>query len=139
MNKHPEKRASIKELKDTLKFWQQRMKLSDWSIKIRYATLSEIASSDTFGDNTLGQLDCCWYNEKVAVISIHPEYHKADGFDTVWTLATLILHELIHIHLYEKSSKLPVQSQDSPRVWDFEEYICDSLAKIIYDCTIYNH
>lgn len=133
MKKGSNRRLPIKELRELLKFWQQKMKLLDWDIRIRYASKADILDPEQFGDGTLGQLDMCWPDEKVAQISIHPRYHKADGYNIAWNLDTLIIHELIHTHLSEKSNELP----EEILVGDFEEFVCNSLGKIIYDCT--NH
>jgi len=124
------KRVSRASLKQKLKYWQRKLKMSNWDIDINYCY-----NKDWLNDDVLGQLDYCWTSEKVARISICPTYNKTDGNNIAWNIDTLILHELIHALVYDRSISLPISSMNSPRVIEFEEFICDAMAKIIFDCT----
>ena len=72
--------------------------------------------------------------EKVAVIVINNEYYTDPQYGVVWNLDTALLHELIHVVLDEQIGRLAKKVRNNKKFReDFEEFICDKFAWIIYN------
>ncbi len=111
-------------LEKKLRKWQKRLKLEGWDIKISYKFC---------GKDTAAQVEYCEPVEKTATVSICPTYYNRQGYRVSWTLDSLIVHELIHIEMWQEVQSLPAKIQDHPKFSNFEEYICFRYAKIIVD------
>jgi len=122
------RRISDKAFEKKLRKWQHILKLDGWSISWKF-----VQEGRGIDNKNLAELKHCSSTEKVAQISFNNKYYLCDGHNISWNIDTLILHELLHVHLDEKSSVLP---NDNEKVVDFEEFICNSMAKIIYDFDI---
>lgn len=121
--------------------WAKRLRLSDWTITCKYATKGDMDREDPedndkpyFDDETIGHLMDCSLPEKIAVIGIRKNYYDHDGFGISWNLDTLILHELIHIieRLAKSDSAIPGKVRDRADFKNYEEFICDCFASVIY-------
>lgn len=113
--------------------WKKVLKLADWDIQIRYATKTDVDKDSIDPDDDIAALETCSPVEKVARIIINKNYPKFDEYGVVWNIDTLILHELIHALLYEKIHVLPDTIKDHQGMTRLEEFICDSMARIIFD------
>lgn len=111
-------------LETKLKKWQKKLKLEGWQIKIRYKAC---------GKDTAAQVDFCEPVEKTAVVNISPNYYNREGYNVSWTLDSLIVHELLHIEMWQEVHSLPAKIREHQKFEDFEEYICFRYAKIIVD------
>ena len=119
--------------------WKRVLKLSDWNIKIRFSTKKELDLVHKKEDKKIvfGWVEDCDPAAKRATILVNREYHKGPGHKTSWNVDTLILHELAHVVVWAQSDMIPENIKKHSKVYDFEEFVCDSFADIIY-CIFYN-
>lgn len=121
-------------LEKKLNKWKKVLKLGDWNIQIRYGSNDEMKDHDDVKEEcAIGLLDACSHPEKIAKILISKNYFKEPNYPLVWNLDTLIVHELIHIILYDKVENLPKKTRDSKKMIEIEEHICDYFSRIIVD------
>jgi len=113
--------------------WKKVLKLIDWDIQIRYATKSDIDKGSIDLEDDLASLETCSPIEKVARILVNKNYPNFDEYNVVWNVDTIILHELIHVLTYEKVHVLPDSIQNHQGLTKLEEFVCDSMARIIFD------
>lgn len=123
------RRIASKTLEKKKKRWQKELKLDAWDIKIKFVSAFELGDH-----NTAGQIAYCYPNEKSAYIQIVNNYYRYEGYNESWNIDTLIIHELIHVMLHDKGENMPKVIKESTKFYNYEEFICDSFAKIIYDC-----
>jgi hypothetical protein len=125
-------------LQKRLAYWKPKLKLSDWDINIRYATKKEAEKQQRKekGDLLAFAHDCDPAAKRATILIVR-DYHKGAGHKTAWNVDTLILHELIHIVVWSASDAIPESIANHSKVHEFEEYVCDSLADIIYSL-LYN-
>lgn len=121
------RRALQKTLEKKVTKWKNVLKLGDWTVIIRYGTTEQV------GKDNIAFLDECSPSEKVAKIFISKTYFNCEGYDLVWNLDTLILHELIHIITHDKVHALPKSFCNHPKVVELEEHVCDAFARIVRD------
>lgn len=120
-------------LEKKLTKWQKILKLSDWEITIRYATKKDL--EEIGGDkerNDIALVSDCDTAAKRATILINRNYHKMAGYKKSWNVDTLILHELIHVVVWLHSEAIPDKIYKHRKVYEFEEFICDCFADVIY-------
>ena len=124
------RRISLKTLEKKIQYWQKVLKLDGWKITAVFKPQHKLDPQDP---DTAAQVVECWPLEKVAVIEFATNYPKHDGYEISWNIDTLILHELIHVLCWEKTTDLPENIQDHSKFQIFEEFLCNTLSKIIYD------
>jgi len=107
-----------------LKKFQKWLNLDGWDIKIRYKSCDP---------DTVGEIDFCEPVEKTAIINISSKYFTKEGYNVSWNLDNIIIHELIHIELWEQIDRLPIDIKEHKKFKELEEYICFRYAKIIGD------
>ena len=114
--------------------WKPVLKLKDWDISIRYAKQKELESVQKKDSKKIifGWVDDCDSAAKRASILINRNYHTGPGHKTSWNIDTLIIHELVHVVLWAHSENIPENIRKHSKVFDFEEFVCDSFADIIY-------
>ena len=110
-------------LESRLRKWQKKLKLDGWHIKIRYKSCGEDAAAMVF----------CEPLERTAIINVHPQYYLKEGYRISWDLDSLIVHELLHVEMWEEINKLPQKMREHVKFEAFEEYLCFRYAKIIVD------
>ncbi len=120
------KRVRHSTLIKKLSKWQKVLKLSDWSIRIRFSDEKQM------GPNNVALLVNCSHDENAAEILIHKYYYKENGYRTLFNIDTLIIHELIHIILNKKLDSFPKMILKNKKFHNFEEFICNHFAIIIY-------
>ncbi len=125
------RRISNKTLENRIKKWQHVLKLDGWTIRFKFVSPMKM-ENDKF---ILAMVNHCSPNEKVADLLFNNKYQTYTGFGVSWNIDTLIIHELIHVHLYEKAEPFEATlNKDNIDVFEaMEEFICDSFAKIIFD------
>jgi hypothetical protein len=121
------KRIFTSTLERKCRRWQKILKLADWDITIKFTPKSQL------GGNYLARLTNVYPVEKVAVIEVLNDYYKDPGYKHNFNIDILILHELIHLFLWEEFEKLPYPIRQTKAVKEFEEFICNFLSKMIYD------
>ena len=126
------RRVSEKTLENRINKWKHILKLDGWSIRFKFVAPMKMEEKDK---TILAMVKHCSPNEKVADLLFNNKSPSYEGFDSSWNLDTLIIHELIHVHLYEKSELLAQGlTDDVVEIFEIlEEFICDSFAKIIFD------
>lgn len=122
------RRITNKSLERKCKQWQKILKLSEWNITARFAPPSKMIDGDT-----TAQLDFVSVPEKVAVILVYERYYNHPGFNLSWNIDTVLLHEMIHLLMFDKTLGLPEQVKKNTKFKELEEFICDSVARIIFD------
>lgn len=119
------RRVLPRTLKKKLRKWQTALKLDGWDIKIKYKHC---------GKDDAAEVEFCEPVERTAVINISPNYYNREGYNVSWTLDELIIHELIHVVLWEPChSYFSSKIRGSQKFEDFEEFVCFHFAKIIGD------
>lgn len=126
------RKIQLKTLVRLCTLWKNRMMLSDWIISIKYATKEQIKKQHRKDDICIGYVGDCNSDDKVACIYINPEYHKIPGYKESWNIETVIIHELMHIHVSEAGGKIPEKIEKLPEWEPIEEFICDRTAMLIY-------
>lgn len=121
------KRIYQSTLEKKCKKWQKVLKLSDWNITVKFASQSQI------GNNTLAMIKDVYQTEKVAIIEVLNTYYNEVGHGHKFNIDTLLLHELVHLLVWEEHDRLPPDIRKSKAFLDFEEFLCDSFAAITYD------
>jgi len=111
-------------LERKLRKWVRLLKLDGWNIKIRFKALK---------GSVAAQVNHCSPVERSAIIDIAVDYSMREGYGISFNVDTLILHELIHVILWEKTEQLPIKIGEHPKLEDLEEFVCYHFAKIIYD------
>jgi hypothetical protein len=111
-------------LERKLRKWIKHVKLEGWDIKIRFKPLKEDIAARIYH---------CSPVEMSAIIDIAVDYSDREGYGVSFNLDTLILHELIHVILWEKWDELPNTIKEHKKMELFEEFVCFHFAKIIYD------
>jgi len=109
-----------------LRYWMRALKLEGWTIKIRFRTVPS-------GDDTVAELEHCSPVERAAAIFVAEDYAGRAGHGVSFNLDTLILHELIHVVLWDEWERLPTRTKGRADVKRLEEFVCFHFAKIIYD------
>jgi hypothetical protein len=115
-------------LEKRLNKWKRVLKLTDWDISIKYKPYSELGK-----DNVTGLVNFCSPEEMTAEIYISNTYYRHEGYKISWNLDSLIIHELIHVVLWEEWDKLAEHIRDNKKLENFEEFVCWHFAKIIKD------
>lgn len=125
------RRITIRTLENKLKKWQTILKLDGWNITAKFVPQNKLLDAET-----TAQVESCFPSEKVAVIIIYDKYLEHNGYNVSWNIDTLIIHELIHVLLWEKTDEMPASIQGHSKFKLFEEFLCDSFAKILFDTSI---
>lgn len=122
------RRITTKTLEQKVKKWQTVLKLDGWNIAAKFVPRSKLLDQDT-----IAQLESCFPTEKVAVIIIHSKYPEDKEYGLAWNIDTIIIHELIHVLFWEKTDEMPDSIQQHSKFRAFEEFLCNSFAKILFD------
>ncbi len=128
------RRISDRTLGTKIKKWQHILKLDGWTLTFKFIPPTTFKKMEK-EKSILAMVNHASPNEKVAEMLFNNKYHTYDGFGASWNIDTLIIHELIHIHLFEKSDQLEkaIPEEVEEVFTQYEEFLCDSIAKIIYD------
>ncbi len=121
------KKLSYQTIINKLKFWQKALKIGDWDISIKIARESYV------GEGIIAEVIYCAPVEKIAKINLLNNYMKVPGYNISFNIDTIIIHELIHVVLWDKVNFLPTKFRKNKRYIESEEFICDYMAKVIYD------
>lgn len=119
-------------LERKLKKWMKYLKLEGWDIKIRFKNLSD-DEPDNKGLATAAQVEYCSPVERTALIFIANDYCETEGYGLSFNIDTLIIHELLHVILWEKFDCLSTRTKKNQKIVDLEEFICFHFSKILYD------
>lgn len=91
--------ASHKELQRHLRYWQKRLRLTDWTVTIRFASKKELCDGDEDISQGLNVYNLNARTSEILVIrpddydpSTYPNKEQQDIENTV-------VHELLHLHL----------------------------------------
>lgn len=125
------RRITNRTLENKIKKWQKCLKLDGWTINAKFVPPSKLDDSNKM--EVAGQVQECSPDEKVVLIYFHNKYYKLEGYGISWNIDTLILHELIHVLCWEKVIEMPTSIQDHSKFQILEEFVCNSMAKIIFD------
>lgn len=108
---------TLTQLKTLVAKWQERLRLEDWNIKVRWATPEEVAAGDWNG--------VCWpyvTTKEAEIAIINPISALSDeGRDTEY----LVVHELLHLH------HAPFQTKEGSMGELAEENIVHSIAILL--------
>ncbi len=80
-------------LAQVLERWQERLKLRDWHITIRYADYAEMDDG-----NTSGHVECDEEHRLAKIRILHPDHYPNDSWLPQDIEATVV-HELLHVLL----------------------------------------
>jgi hypothetical protein len=86
----PEQFPSQNDLEAMCREWQERLKLRDWRVRIRYSEKFEL---DGHQGRCITQRSL-----KTALIRINPFCERGDPDDPWGPLEEIIIHELLHLH-----------------------------------------
>lgn len=100
--------------------WQERLRLQDWRVRVRYSKEFEI-------DGKQARVDAKLYF-KAAVIYINPFVENDDPDANYCPIELRVIHELVHLHW---EPIWPKCKRDSI-AWDMAEAAVDSLAWALY-------
>ena len=104
--------------------WMKFLKLDGWDVKIGFKDL---------GVDTAAEVSYCSPIEKFAVIDVAKDLDKFEGYKMSFNLDTLIIHELMHVLMWEQVERLPGKVKNCKDFKEFEEFLCSHFAKIIFD------
>lgn len=113
--------------------WVKCLKLEGWNFKIRFKAIVPEEGNDGHKPFPAAWVEHCSPVERTAVINIATDYCARLGFGVSFNLDTLIIHELIHIILWDERDRLPTRVSNSSKFNSFEEFVCFHFSKIIYD------
>jgi hypothetical protein len=87
---------TLQSLEDWVKYWQPRLGLADWEIRVRFSRAKDMGSEDR-----LAEICACW-EKKRAIASVVEERDYRPDFDgvSVWgpqDWEIVIVHELLHL------------------------------------------
>lgn len=122
------KPVQIATIRRKINKWKKVLGLDAWRIKARYVPSSELLDEDT-----IAQVDYCYPAERQAQIAVDENYHLNPEIDEVFNIDSILVHELIHIMLWDRTDSLPEKIKDEESITSLEEFVCNSFAKIIYD------
>lgn len=84
---------------ERLPFWQERLRLRDYQIKL------QVARQHQLGEGTLGDVDLGSGSKRQGLIRLlHPDDLGGQGFHfdgEVWDWELTLVHELIHVHFHD--------------------------------------
>ncbi len=130
------KRAAYpRTLEKKLTHWKRALKLDGWKITIRYATKTDNDKGDINLEKDLACVATCSPPEQIAAILINKDYATHRSNTLVWNIDTIILHELIHILMWAYTKGLPDKVYNSRKFHELEEFVCDSVARLLFDLT----
>ncbi len=107
--------------------WQKIVGLDKWFITIDYATKYII------GDNVVGMATDCNTEARKANIHILDTYYLTSNNGTVYNLDTIIIHELLHIFMWEMVEKINPKIRKRKDFKNLEEFLCDEFADIVFN------
>lgn len=122
-----------KTLEKKLNHWKKVCRLSDWNIQIRYATKTDEEVDNINLERDLASTVNCSPPEKIALVLINKDYVNHPKNNFVFNIDTIILHELMHIIIWEKVDALAEGVLESKNFKTLEEFICDYYARLIFD------
>ncbi len=100
-------------LKATCREWQRVLRLQDWDVHVRFASLKEMLKGS--GASTISGLTDIRWGLKTAVVQVVREEDwdrdEAEPYDA----ELILLHELLHVHLW---------AWEPPNNENNTEYIC---------------
>ncbi|CCF83479.1 hypothetical protein [Nitrolancea hollandica] len=80
-----------RDLEDRLWYWQRKLRLQDWDIKIRFVTRKEMDGKD-------GQVNYHSHIKRARIDILHPDEERPGAVEPL-DIENTIVHELLHIHL----------------------------------------
>lgn len=87
---------TLRHLKRIIDIWVERLRLTDWHIKIRWAKPDEIETGDDFN---FGICNSEITDRSAELIITHPRhYAEEDRADKKRDIEVFIIHELSHLH-----------------------------------------
>lgn len=106
-------------LKRLTAIWQERLKLLDWDVKVRWATPEEVT----------GSYGLCNYEhetKEVEIVITHPkDYSDEDKADRTKDPEVFIVHELSHLHL------LPFDAKSGSLQETVEENVVNLFSRLL--------
>ena len=128
------RRIADKTLRAKISKWKKTLKMSDWTIKAKFVPPHVLKENPLeFEYETVAYVKSVYPDELVAEIEFNSRYYEVEGYKLSWNIDTIIIHELIHVLLHEKTEAFHPSTRESSKLYNYEEFICNSFSKIIYD------
>lgn len=113
--------------------WVKHLKLEGWTLKVKFKVVLLEDGKNPEDPYEAAEVEHCSPVERTAVINIAKDYCDRKGFGVSFNLDTLIIHELIHVILWDEWERLPERIRKHRGMENFEEFVCFHFSKIIYD------